>query len=482
VREILLAIGGKRLPAADGTTMDVRSPATGELVARMACASPSDVDAAVAAAAEAGAALAELGPRGRARLAARVADLLWEQQESIARDLASEQGKPIGEARGEIAAAVEMWRDAAELVRHRTEEILPSDDPDRAIVVRRRPHGVLAVVTPWNFPATIPTEYLCAGLAMGNAIVWKPSELTPVTADRILRCIEEAGFPAGAVNLVTGTGGSVGAALVGHRGVNAVGFTGSPETGEAISRSAGTKPLLLELGGNNATVVLPETDISRAADALAEAAFANAGQICSSTERILVHASIHDDLRDALAQAARSRRVGPSLDETTQMGPLNNAAVLEKVQRHVREALDGGAVAVAGGRRLDGAATELFYEPTVLSGVRPDLEAFTEETFGPVAMLVPFTDDAQAVRMVNDHRLGLIAGIIGDDLDRALEIGRRLEVGMVNVDAVATAWQPHTPFGGFSGRRSGVGRLGGAYTLDALSQLQTFVLPARRLP
>ncbi|NEE03259.1 aldehyde dehydrogenase family protein [Phytoactinopolyspora halotolerans] len=481
-REVPVMINGKPSARADRTTIPVRSPSTGERLAMMVCGTSGDVDHAVDAAGRVAPELASMTVRARADLVRRVGDLVAERAGVIARDLAAEQGKPLLEAEAEVATAVTMWHEAAEIARHATEEILPSDDPARRVVVVRRPHGVLAVVTPWNFPATIPTEYLSAGLAAGNAIVWKPSELTPMTALHLYDCIVDAGWPPGSVNLVPGLGHDTGAALISHGRVCAIGFTGSPQTGDAIARAAGAKPMLLELGGNNATVVLDDVDVAVVAERLHAAAFANAGQICSSTERIIVHRRIHDELLDALTEHAASLRLGASLDPETTIGPVNNEPTAAKIDRHLADAIANGARVTIGGRRASGRPTELYYEPTVLTGLTPDMLAFSEETFGPVAALTAFDSDDEAVELVNAHGLGLVTGVLGQDAGRALAIGRRVSAGVVNVGDVATAWQPHTPFGGYSGRASGVGRLGGRYTIEALSQVQTFVLPAHMMP
>lgn len=482
MREVTVRVGGSAEPAGARETVEVRSPATGALLARMARASADDIDHAVVAARSAAGRLAAWSPRERAALVRATGDALAERAEIVAHDLAAEQGKPLREAAAEVAAAVSMWHEAAEIVRHLGDDILPSDDPARAVVVVRRPHGVVAVITPWNFPATIPTEYLCAALVAGNAVVWKPSELTPLTAAHLLDCIDTAGWPAGAVNLVPGLGHDTGAALTAHQGVDAIGFTGSPQTGASIARAAGTRPVLLELGGNNATVVLEDVDIADVAARLAVASFANAGQICSSTERVVVHRDIYDQLAEALVERARSLRLGPSLDPATTLGPLNNEPTAAKVDDHVADAVGRGAEVLTGGRRAPGHPTPLFYEPTVLRDLAPGMRVFAEETFGPIVGLVPFDGDDDAVALVNGHRLGLVAGVLATDGDRALAIGRRLEAGIVNIGDVATSWQPHTPFGGWSGRSSGVGRLGGRYTIEAMSQLQTFVLPRGRMP
>lgn len=480
--DVHVRIAGETRPLAADRTIDIVSPSTGERIGVVASAGRTEVDAAVAAAKAARSAMASLSARQRADLVERTADLIEDRLERIAGDLSAEQGKPIFEARGEVATAVQMWRDIAELTRHLTDEIVPSSDPEHTVLVLRRPHGVLAVITPWNFPATIPTEYLSAGLAMGNTVVWKPSELTSITAVHLVACIEDAGFPVGAINLVPGLGAEVGEPLVAHRDVSAVGFTGSPVTGDRIARSAGAKPLLLELGGNNATVVLDDADVTDAAARLAGACYANAGQICSSTERILVQHSVYDDLAEALVEQARALRLGRSHDETTTIGPLNNENTAAKVDSHIADARARGAAVLTGGGRADGWPTSLYYEPTVVAGLTESMVAYREETFGPVAFLMPFDSDDDAVRMVNDHDLGLVAGVLGTDLDRATRLGSRLEAGIVNIGNVATSWQPHTPFGGYSGRASGIGRIGGKYSLEALSQVQTFVVPRSRLP
>lgn len=480
--EVAVRIADKPQPVGDRETLEVRAPATGEVVATVVRAQAEDVDRAVAAAKDASGPLGVLTPRMRGDLLVRVTEAIRSRLEQITHDLAVEQGKPITEARAEVEVAIQMWRDAAEVIRHRADEILPSDDPDRSIVVLRRPHGVVGVITPWNFPATIPTEYLCAGLAAGNTLVWKPSERTSVTALHLVECIEEAGFPPGSVNLLPGLGHDTGAAIVAHRGVDAIGFTGSPAIGQKIAREAGAKPVLLELGGNNATVVLEDADVEATAAALRDACYANAGQICSSTERVVAHRSLYDKLADALVDQARSLRLGPSLDEETSIGPLNNELTARKVDEHLADAVGKGARVLTGGKRQENRPTSLYYEPTVVSGLTPEMTAFTEETFGPVAILASFDTDDEAVALVNGHGLGLVAGVVGGDADRMTAVGTRLRVGIVNVGNVATYWQPHTPFGGWSGRSSGVGRLGGKYTIDALSQLQTFVLPRRRLP
>ena len=415
-----------------------------------------------------------MGVFARADLLNRVAALILERKEAIARDLAQEQGKPYhSDALVEVEVAAEMWRDAAEIIKRLEGEVLPSSDPDRRILAIRQPRGVYAVMSPWNFPATIPTEYLCAGLAAGNAIVWKPAMYTPLTALHLVACIHDAGLPDGAVNVVTGTGAMVGEALVRHRGVDAIGATGSPETGDRIARQAGAKPLLLELGGNCPVLIFSDADLDSAIERVSVGAFANAGQICDSTERILVHESLHDRLIEGLVAAAGREHLGLSMSMDTTMGPLNNEPTAAKVDRHLSEATAHGARVVAGGARASGFATDLYYQPTVVDGVTPEMEIFREETFGPVAAVATFREIDEAIAMANDNELGLVAGAFTSDPQTAAYVAERLQAGIVNINDSPTYWQPHTPFGGYSGKRSGIGRLGGKYTIMEMSQIKT---------
>jgi acyl-CoA reductase-like NAD-dependent aldehyde dehydrogenase len=476
VPERKLFIGGEWVDSSGGDVIAVRSPATGEVLAEVPMGAPEDVDRAVRAARSARYEIASMGPYQRSELLHAVADVLSERKDEIARDLAQEQGKPYHtEARVEVEVAVEMWRDAAEIIKRLEGEVIPSSDPEKRIFTIRQPRGVYGVITPWNFPATIPTEYLCAGLAAGNAIVWKPSELTPLTALHFAQAMHDAGVPSGVVNVVTGDGPTVGEAIVTHPGVDAIGATGSPTTGDRIARAAGAKPMLLELGGNCPAIVFADADVDHAIERMVIGCFANAGQICDSTERIIVHESLHDRVVEGLLRGAKAVRLGPSLDAATTMGPLNNEHTAAKVDRHLADAGDRGATVLFGGERAAGFPTRLYYPPTIVDAVTPEMEIFREETFGPVASLMTFSEIDEAIGLANDNQLGLVAGFFTTDPQLAGYAGERLEAGIVNINDVPTYWQPHTPFGGFSGKRSGVGRLGGKYTIMEMSQIKTLV-------
>lgn len=472
-------IGGAWVESSGSDWWPVNSPSTGEHLAEVPLGTADDVNRAVEAANKARPVMAHMNVFDRAKLLFAIADEIAANREAIARDLAMEQGKPYqAEALGEVDAGVDMWRDAAEIIKHLHTEVLPSADPAKRIFTIRQPHGVLAVISPWNFPFTIPTEYLCAGLAAGNTIVWKPSEFTPLSAIHMLRCCERAGLPPGALNLVIGDGPTVGQSLVSHPDVHAIGLTGSPDTGDKVARAAGAKPMLLELGGNGPTIIMEDADLDLAIERTAFGCFANAGQICDSTERILVHEKVHDQVVEKLLEASKLVRLGQSLDPEATMGPLNNQHTAEKVDRHLQDARDKGAEILVGGGRAPDFPTDLYYQPTVIDRVSSDMLLNREETFGPVAPVLTFSDMEEAIAMANDNDLGLVAGVFTQSMERAIYMGERIEAGIVNINEVCTYWQPHTPFGGYSGKRSGVGRLGGKYTIEALSQIKSLVLDA----
>lgn len=470
-------IGGAWVDSLGADWLPVRSPATGEILGEVPMTTAADVDRAVEAANQARRIMADMSVFDRARLLTAIADVLTVERETIARDLALEQGKPyLNEALGEVDAGIDMWRDAAAIIKYLHTEVLPSSDPTKRVYTLRQPHGVLGVITPWNFPMTIPTEYLCAGIAAGNTIVWKPSEYTPLTAIHLVRCCERAGLPAGVLNLVIGDGATAGHALSSHPHVHAIGLTGSPETGNKVARAAGAKPMLLELGGNGPTIIMDDADLDRAIRQTAFGCFANAGQICDSTERILVHEKVHAQVVEGILKYAQGVRLGMPLDPEATMGPLNNRPGLAKVERHVQDARDKGAEVLLGGGRADGFPTDMYYQPTVIDRVTPDMLLNREETFGPVAAVMTFSDMEEAIALTNDNELGLVAGVFTRSIDKGIYMAERIEAGIVNINEVCTYWQPHTPFGGFSGKRSGVGRLGGKYTIEALSQIKTILL------
>ena len=463
-------IGGRW--EAEPETMPAVNPATGEPIGRLPRSSRETARRAIAAAraAQPGWAATPVWQRAKACLA--IAAQIDAARDRIARTLSLEQGKPFKEAQGEVGKAADGFRLAAELVKQLGGETLPAEDPSKLVLTLRQPRGVYAVITPWNFPVNIPVEYLAPGIATGNAIVWVPAPTTSMAAVELMRVIEEAGLPPGVVNLVIGEGATVGDEIVAHPDTNGIGFTGSPATGQRIAERGAGKPMLLELGGNGPVLVFEDADLDRAAAAAAGGAFFNAGQVCAATGRVLAHRSIVEPLAQRLVEIARAHKLGDPLQQGTTMGPLNNPKVAAKVREHVDDAVARGATVLAGGKPRPDLGSDLFFEPTVITGVTRDMRINREETFGPVVPVLAFDDDAEALDLALDTEHGLSVGLFTADMDRALRFGEAIPAGIVNVNAGSTWWELHLPFGGGSGTRSGVGRLGGRHTLEAMTELK----------
>ncbi len=479
--KLKMYIDGQWVDSGSGEVVPIRSPATGEVLAEVPQGNGDDVRKAVEAARKAKALIAGMPVFERAKMCHAIADVMGIEKENLARDLALEQGKPYRNAVGEIEIAMDMFRATAEDIKRLHTEVIPSSDPNKRILTIRQPRGIYGVLTPWNFPVTIPTEYIAAALASGNAIVWKPSSYTPIIAIRLAECCERAGVPQGVLNLVTGPGATVGDEIAIHPDITGIGLTGSSETGARVARRAGGKSLLLELGGNGPTIICDDADLPAAIKRTAYGCYANSGQICDSTERILVHERVHDEFVAGIIEEAKAIKLGPPFDEATTMGPLNNEPTAAKVDRHLQDALEKGAEILYGGRRAPGFPTDLYYEPTVIDRVTRDMLLNKEETFGPVAPILTFSDDDEALDIANDNALGLVGAVFTSNIRRAIYFAERMENGIVNVNETSTYWQPHTPFGGYSGKGSGQGRLGGKYTILEMTQIKTIVLDVKNV-
>ncbi len=475
-----LLIGGQWVDGRGDGPLVVRSPGSGEHVADVATAAGTDVEDAVAAARAGQRAMEAMPPFERAALLHRVADHLEGQVEDLARQLTTEQGKPIAtEARAEIEESAEIFRWTAEEVKRLETPILPGADPDKKVLTFRRANGVYVAITPWNFPMNIPAELVAPALGGGNALILKPSELTPLTAAALVEACVEAGVPEGAIGLVHGRG-DVGAALVSHPGVDAVAFVGSMETAEAIVRAAGLKRTLVEASGNGPQIICADADVEAAVEAAVYGAEFASGQCCVATERLLVAESAHDEVVERLLARAAQVRLGDPHDEGTTLGPLNNEAVAAKVDAHLADAADRGAEVLVGGARADGFPTALYQPLAVIDGVGTDALLFTDETFGPVLPVTTFTDDDDALRLANDSPLGLQASVFTSSLSRAFRYVDELQAGSVVVNDSTCFWEPHPPFGGASGTRTGWGRIGGKYTLLDMTDLRTAVIDVKK--
>src|SRR4051812_36004795 len=446
------------------SALDVVEPATEEVLDTVPRATPEDVDAAVARARAAWPAWRDVAPAARAAALRALADRLEDAHEELAVLEARNAGKPIADARGEMAMVVETLRYYAGAPERLLGDTIPVDGGQAWTV--REPLGVVGLITPWNFPLTIASWKLAPALAAGNAVVLKPAELTPLTALRFEQLALEAGLPEGVVNVVAGPGSTCGQRLVEHPDVAKIAFTGSTEVGRAIAAGAAQtiKRVTLELGGKSANIVFADADLERAAAAAPGAMFGNAGQDCCARSRILVERSVLDAFMDALEEHVEALRVGDPLDESTQMGPLISAGQREQVASFVP---DDAPVAIRGSAP---GGPGYRVAPTVLCPVDREDRAVGEEIFGPVAVVLPFRDEAEAVALANDTIYGLSGSIWTRDGAKALRVARAVETGVLSINS-NTSVRVSTPFGGF--KQSGYGRELGPHALDAYTELKT---------
>ena len=446
----------------------VTDPATEEVLAEVPAATAADVDGAVARAAGAWDEWRWLSATERADLLHEAASLTVQHSDELVELLIREQGKPRAEQEEELEWTATTLRYYAELGRSGRGRVIPSGEPRTQLnLVLKEPYGVVGAIVPWNYPLLLLSWKLAPAVAAGNTIVCKPSELTPLATMRWIElCF--AHFPRGVVNIVTGAG-ETGEALVAHPAVRVVAFTGSVATGQRIASVAAPmmKHLHLELGGKDAFVIAPDAEVESAVDALAYAALLNAGQVCTSAERIYVPAGRQDEIVEALAAKVSTLRLGPASAATTDMGPLINEATRAKVERHVADAVSRGATVVAGGRRPTGQERGFFYEPTVLTGVDNDMTIMQEETFGPTIPVMGYDDFGDAIAWVNDHALGLGATLRSTDPALCKRFFDEVKAGTVWINDPLTD-NYAGPFGGM--KMTGGGRELGEEGLEAFCE------------
>jgi acyl-CoA reductase-like NAD-dependent aldehyde dehydrogenase len=476
VRTLQNFIAGEWVESTGESAREIVSPVTGEKLADAPDASREDVARAARAARAAQPGWAALSAWDRARVCHAIADLIEERREEMARELSLEQGKPyVAEALPDIDETAENFRIAAEDVKRMESAIIPSQDVNKRILTFRKPNGVYAGITPWNFPTLIPVELIAPGIAAGNTIVMKPSEWTPIAMATFMQAMADAGLPEGVVNVVYG-GGEVGEALVTDENIDCVGFVGSHTTAEKIVRAAGLKRTLIEASGNGPVIVCADADVAAAAKGAVFGGFFCAGQVCCATERVLVDKRVHDDFLSAVVSEAEGWRLGDPFDDDTLVGPMNNEPTASKMDAHVADAVEKGAEVVLGGSRDSGRPTSLYWQPTVVDRVGVDTLINRDETFGPIVPLIVVDDDDEALAVANDSHLGLQAAVYTGSLKRAFRFLDSLRVGNVVVNDSTDYWEAHEPFGGASGTRTGWGRIGGRYTMLDMTDLKTAVL------
>ena len=453
-----LFIGGKFVDASDGATFEVIDPATERALAAVANGSVEDAEAAVAAAAAALPAWAALAPRARAEILRRAFELIIAQQEPLARLITQENGKSLADARAEMAYAAEFFRWYAEEAVRNIGQLSRAPSSGARILVQHKPAGIAVLVTPWNFPAAMGTRKIAPALAAGCTMIVKPASETPLTMLALAPLLEEAGVPAGVVNMVSSRRSSavVNAMLQDPR-VRVVSFTGSTETGRRILRSAADAVVnpRMELGGNAPFIVLRDADLEAAVAGAMVAKMRNMGEACTAANRFYVHEELHDEFVARLARAMAALKVGNGLESGVAVGPLVNADTRDKVEALVEDARSRGAQLVTGGHRLP--PPGYFYAPTVLAQVPDEALCLREEIFGPVAPVQSFRDEAQVVARANASEYGLVAYLYTRDLSRGLALSERLEAGMVALNRGIVS-DPAAPFGGV--KQSGLGREG----------------------
>jgi len=473
-----MLIDGAWVAARSGETFMAESPATGEAIGAVPQGDREDARRAIDAASRAAEGWSRTTAFERAALMHRVADSIEDRRDALAHTLTLDQGKPLrAEAYDEVEELVGYWRMAAEDAKRLEGRLANSFTPGKRVLLVRRPRGVIGVITPWNWPYTMPAELIAPALACGNTVVWTPASTTAVAAIELARCVAEADLPPGVFNLVTGPGSVVGDEIARNPGTHGIGFIGSTETGRKVAEAGAGKALVLELGGNGPVVVLEDADLDKAAEATVTACFLCAGQSCTAGERLLVHRDVREEFVAKLARLVTERVVlGDPFADGTTLGPLNNDGVATKMDEHVADAVERGATVVAGGSRANGFPTQLYWQATILDGVGSDSLVATEETFGPVAPVVAIDSLDHGVELANASPYGLLAAIFTGDIARGLEFADRVRTGWVNINESSNYWEGHLPFGGRSGTASGIGRVGGAAPMESFTELQTVVL------
>lgn len=462
-------VDGAWLDADGGATIDVTNPADGEVIGTIPALGTAETKRAIEAANRAYPGWRALTAKERAVILRRWFDLMIEHREDLAIIMTAEQGKPLKESLGEIGYGASFIEWFAEEGKRAYGDVIPQPANDRRIVVTKEPIGVVALITPWNFPNAMITRKAGPALAAGCTVVARPATSTPYSALALAELGERAGLPKGVLNIVTGPSGQIGPELTANPIVRKLSFTGSTEVGKILLEQCAqtVKKVSMELGGNAPFIVFDDADIDAAVDGAMLSKYRNTGQTCVCANRFLVHDAVYDEFADKLAAASRKLRVGAGLKGETEQGPLIDMAAVEKVEEHISDALAKGATIVTGGKRHELGGT--FFEPTVLANVDTQMKVAREETFGPLAPLFRFADDEEAIALANDTEFGLAAYFYSRDIGRIWRVAEALEYGIVGINVGVISTEV-APFGGV--KESGIGREGSHYGLDEFLEVK----------
>jgi len=462
-------VDGSWIQAASGETLEVDNPATLEIIGKVPKLSALETRRAIEAANAAFPAWSRRTAKERAAILRRWFDLLMENQEDLARLMTLEQGKPLAEARGEVAYGASFFEWFGEEAKRIYGDTIPQHQVDKRLMVIKQPVGVVACITPWNFPLAMITRKAAPAIAAGCTVVCKPAEQTPFSALALAELAERAGVPRGVFNIITGDPQEIGGELTSNRTVRKLSFTGSTEIGKLLmAQCAGTvKKISLELGGNAPFIVFDDADLDAAVEGALASKYRNTGQTCVCANRLLIQDSIYDAFADKLTNAIKRLKPASGLEPGASQGPLIDDAAVEKVEAHVRDAQSQGAKILAGGKRH--ALGGRFFEPTILANVTPQMLVAREETFGPVAPLFRFKTEAEAVALSNDTEAGLAAYFYGRDIARIWRVAEALEYGIVGINTGIISTEA-APFGGM--KESGLGREGSKYGLEEFLEIK----------
>jgi alpha-ketoglutaric semialdehyde dehydrogenase len=466
-------IDGRWADASSGDSFEDTDPANGDVIATATKSTTADVDKAVDAAKRAYDGWRLLPAPKRGEILYRAAEIMLRRKDDLAREMTLEMGKVLAESKGDVQEGIDMTYYIAGEGRRQFGDVVPAELPNKWAMSMRHPHGVVAAITPWNFPFAIPTWKIMPALVLGNTVVFKPASYTPMMAVRLVEILEEAGLPKGVLNLVLGPGGALGDHLVQHPNVDLISFTGSSDTGAHISEIAGRllKRVSCELGGKNAIVVLDDADVDLSLDGIVWSAFGTSGQRCTAASRVIAHRGVANDLIDKLVGRAKKLRLGHGLESTTDVGPVVSKQAQEKVASYMPIAEREGATIAAGGRiPTDGAlAKGFFHEPTVLVDVKPNMRVAQEEIFGPVTSVIEVSSVDEAIKVLNNTKYGLSSSVYTRNVNHAFRFMRDAETGIVYVNAGTIGAEIQLPFGGMKSTGNGH-REAGRAALDVYSE------------